>query len=453
MTLERHPAADGDQVVVEVKDLVRHFGAFTAVDHVSFAVRRSEIFGLLGPNGAGKTTTFRMLCGLLPPTHGTLRVAGVDLHRARAAARQQLGYVAQKFALYGDLSVAENLDFFASAYGLRGARRRERIAWALEQFELEPLMRQPSGLLPGGYKQRLAMAAALLHEPEILFLDEPTSGADPLARREFWRRITSLAEQGVTVIVTTHFMEEAEYCDHVAILDHGRVLAHGTPAEIRRYAPVEEGRESRMEDAFIAIVAIVAVMPVLNRPLYFEVHRLGIFTPRSLDIDVVYDVMIHDLDILLALVDAPVTEIKAIGIPVLTDKVDIAHARLDFASGAVANVTASRVSTERVRKLRFFQQHEYISVDFTRQDALRVRVVEPGPQPKFDFTALPSEKEEPLRAELRSFLDSVRTRRAPAVDGAAGRRALELADRVMAGILEHGRRVQLGVFATPQANR
>ena len=198
---------------------------------------------------------------------------------------------------------------------------------------------------------------------------------------------------------------------------------------------------------------IVAVIPVMNRPLYFEVHRLGVFTPRSLDIDVVYDVMIHDLDILLALVDAPVTEIKAIGIPVLSDKVDIAHARLDFASGAVANVTASRVSTERVRKLRFFQQHEYISVDFTRQDALRVRVVESGAQPKFDFTTLPSEREEPLRAELRAFLDSVRTRRVPVVDGAAGRRALELADRVMAGILEHGRRVQLGAFASPQANR
>ena len=277
MTLERHPAADGDQVVVEVKDLVRHFGAFTAVDHVSFAVRRGEIFGLLGPNGAGKTTTFRMLCGLLPPTHGTLRVAGVDLHRARAAARQQLGYVAQKFALYGDLSVAENLDFFASAYGLRGARRRERIAWALKQFELEPLMRQPSGLLPGGYKQRLAMAAALLHEPEILFLDEPTSGADPLARREFWRRITSLAEQGVTVIVTTHFMEEAEYCDHVAILDHGRVLAHGTPAEIRRYAPVEEGRESRMEDAFIAIVAAGRKVEA-SPPVQLQVTARGPFT-------------------------------------------------------------------------------------------------------------------------------------------------------------------------------
>ncbi len=198
---------------------------------------------------------------------------------------------------------------------------------------------------------------------------------------------------------------------------------------------------------------LAAILPVMNHPLYFEVHRLGVFTPRSLDIDVVYDVMIHDLDILLALVDSPVTDIKAIGIPVLTDKVDIAHARLDFASGAVANVTASRVSTERVRKLRFFQRQEYISVDFTRQDALRVRVVESGPQPKFDFAPLPAEKEEPLRAELRAFLDCVRTRGAPRVDGAAGRRALELADRVMAGILEHGRRVQLDAFATPHTNQ
>jgi predicted dehydrogenase len=198
--------------------------------------------------------------------------------------------------------------------------------------------------------------------------------------------------------------------------------------------------------------ATIAVMPAVNRPLYFEVHRLGIFTPRSLDIDVVYDVMIHDLDILLAIVDAPVADIKAIGIPVLTDKVDIAHARIDFASGAVANVTASRVSIERVRKMRFFQAHEYISLDFTRQDALRVRVLEPGPQPKFDFTTLPAERGEPLQAELRAFLESVRTRRSPMVDGAAGRRALELADRVMAGILEHGRRVQLGAFMYPSIN-
>jgi ABC-2 type transport system ATP-binding protein len=240
--------------VVQVRDLVRKFGAFTAVDHISFDVRRGEIFGLLGPNGAGKTTTFRMLCGLLPATSGTLRVSGVDLSRARASARQQIGYVAQKFSLYGQLSVAENLEFFASAYGLRGDRRRGRIDWALEEFELKSLARLSSERLPGGYKQRLAMAAALLHEPETLFLDEPTSGADPLARREFWRRITALAEQGVTVIITTHFMEEAEYCDRVAIMDGGRVLDQGTPAEIRRRGRAEAGREPTMEDAFIAIV-------------------------------------------------------------------------------------------------------------------------------------------------------------------------------------------------------
>ena len=240
--------------VVQVRDLVRQFGSFVAVNHVSFDVQRGEIFGLLGPNGAGKTTTFRMLCGLLPASSGTLRVAGVDLSRARASARQRIGYVAQKFSLYGQLSVTENLDFFASAYNLRGARKRERIERALQQFDLAPLADLAGGNLPGGFKQRLAMAAALLHEPEILFLDEPTSGADPLARREFWRRITRLSEQGVTVVVTTHFMEEAEYCDRVAIMDAGRVLAQGTPAEIRSHAHETAGREPTMEDAFIAVV-------------------------------------------------------------------------------------------------------------------------------------------------------------------------------------------------------
>jgi ABC-2 type transport system ATP-binding protein len=253
MAIDSVESRNGDKVV-EVHDLVRQFGTFTAVDHISFEVNRGEIFGLLGPNGAGKTTTFRMLCGLLAPTSGTLRVAGVDLRTARASARQRIGYVAQKFSLYPQLSVTENLDFFASAYSLRGKRKRERIDWALEQFELRALARLPCGQLPGGYKQRLAMAAALLHEPEILFLDEPTSGADPLARREFWKRITALAEHGVTVIVTTHFMEEAEYCDHIAIMAAGRVLAHGTPAEVRSRAPTEAGRTATMEDAFIAVV-------------------------------------------------------------------------------------------------------------------------------------------------------------------------------------------------------
>jgi len=198
--------------------------------------------------------------------------------------------------------------------------------------------------------------------------------------------------------------------------------------------------------------AVAAAKSIVSQPMFFEVHRLGIFTPRSLDVDVVYDVMIHDLDILLALVDSEVVDLKAVGIPVITDKVDIAHARIEFAAGAVANVTASRVSTERVRKMRFFQQHEYISLDFTRQDVLRVRVRPGDPQPEIGFEKLPTTPEEPLKAELRAFLDCVRARRTPIVDGAAGRRALELADRVMGGILSHARRVQLGAF-TPQETR
>src|SRR5712675_3187288 len=189
--------------------------------------------------------------------------------------------------------------------------------------------------------------------------------------------------------------------------------------------------------------AVLAVEPIINRPLFFEVHRLGDFTPRSLDVDVIYDLMIHDLDILLALVKQPVTEVKAVGIPVLTDKVDIAHARLEFAGGAVANVTASRVSTERVRKVRFFQQHEYISLDYARRDALRVTAKKAGPQPEFAFQKLPSTGVEPLRAELEAFLYAVGTRTEPKTDGAAGRAALELATRVMACIREHAARVQL----------
>lgn len=243
------------EIAVEVQDLVRTFGDFTAVNHISFQVHRGEIYGLLGANGAGKSTTFRMLCGLLPATGGTLKVGGTNLRTSRAEARTNLGYVAQKFSLYGDLSVDENLDFFASAYGLRGAKKEQRIVWAKQQFELDDLASLPSAQLPGGYKQRLAMAAALLHEPAILFLDEATSGADPLARREFWGRITALSEQGVTVIVTTHFMEEAEYCDRIIIMDSGNNLAEGTPADIRSHATVLNGQqEPTMEDAFIAII-------------------------------------------------------------------------------------------------------------------------------------------------------------------------------------------------------
>ncbi len=244
-----------------------------------------------------------------------------------------------------------------------------------------------------------------------------------------------LLERGLDVLVEKPIAASLAEADELiaAARKHGRILQVG---HLERFNP-----------------AVVAVEKIVNHPLFFEVHRLGVFTPRSLDIDVIYDVMIHDLDILLALVGAPVTDLKAVGIPVVTDRVDIAHARIEFETGAVANLTASRVSTERVRKMRFFQAHEYVSLDYTRQDALRIRVREPGPQPQFDFEKLPAAPEEPLRAELRAFLEAVRTRTAPRVDGPAGRRALELADRVMAGILEHGRRVQLGVFATPQAGR
>jgi predicted dehydrogenase len=199
--------------------------------------------------------------------------------------------------------------------------------------------------------------------------------------------------------------------------------------------------------------AVIVVEPILNRPLFFEVHRLGIFTPRSLDVDVIYDLMIHDLDILLAMVNEPVMEVKAVGIPVLTDKVDIAHARLEFAGGAVANITASRVSTERVRKMRFFQQHEYISLDYARRDALRIGVKTPGPQPEFAFEKLKAPAAEPLHAELEAFVETVRTRKEPRTNGAAGRAALELASRVMVSIQEHAARVQIGSFAIQDKTR
>lgn len=242
------------QAVIEVHDLVRRFGDFVAVDHISFTVSRGEIFGLLGPNGAGKTTTFRMLCGLLPASSGSLRVAGVDLRTARAEARRHVGYVAQKFSLYGDQTVRENLQFFGGAYRLYGGALRQRIAEVVAEFGLQGQLDEMAGKLPGGNKQRLAMAAALLHQPDILFLDEATSGADPLARRDFWQRITWLAAAGTTVVVTTHFMEEAEYCDRIMIQDAGRMLALGTPREVREKAAVGGAQVTDMDSAFIAIV-------------------------------------------------------------------------------------------------------------------------------------------------------------------------------------------------------
>jgi len=249
----------GADTVIRVDHLERRFGDFYAVRELSFEVQRGEVFGLLGANGAGKSTTFRMLCGLLPPTGGELEVAGVDLRYAPAKARARIGYMAQRFSLYRDLTVRQNLTFFASAYGLTGQRRSRRIEWALEHFQLESYADVDSDALPLGFKQRLAMAAALMHEPDILFLDEPTSGVDPLARRDFWQRINALAESGVTVMVTTHFMEEAEYCDRLAIMSAGRILALGRPAEVRARTGDAHGPAPSLEEAFIRLVEAEAV--------------------------------------------------------------------------------------------------------------------------------------------------------------------------------------------------
>ena len=243
-----------DEEVIYVNNLQRRFGDFIAVNNVSFSVRRGEIFGLLGANGAGKSTTFRMLCGLLPASGGSLAVAGHDLRKASAKARNSIGYMAQKFSLYVNLSVLQNLQFFSSAYGLRGEYQKKRLQWALSTFDLTEYQDTNAGDLAIGYKQRLSFAVALMHEPEILFLDEPTSGVDPLARREFWERTNSLAESGVTVLVTTHFMEEANYCDHLVIMAEGEVLAAGTPQEMKSSASNTENPDPTMEDAFISLI-------------------------------------------------------------------------------------------------------------------------------------------------------------------------------------------------------
>ncbi|VVM05637.1 methyl coenzyme M reductase system, component A2 [Methylacidimicrobium cyclopophantes] len=252
------PSAAGsgriDQDMIVVRELSRFFGRFEAVKKISFHVRAGEVFGLLGPNGAGKSTTFRMLCGLLPPSGGVARVAGVDLRTGAASARARIGYVAQKFSLYGSLTVRQNMQFFARAYGLPPQRQAERIGWAEEEFELAVHRDADAESLPLGYKQRLALACALLHEPDVLFLDEPTSGMDPFAREELWLRIGEMAQQGVTVLITTHHLSEAEFCDRLIIIAEGRILAEGTPGEIKGPFRTPEMPEPSMEEAFVRLI-------------------------------------------------------------------------------------------------------------------------------------------------------------------------------------------------------
>lgn len=242
------------EVAVRCRGLTKRFGDFVATDDVTFDVQHGEIFGLLGPNGAGKSTTFKMLCGLLKPTDGQASVVGHDLRRAPSRAKRELGYMAQKFSLYGLLSVRQNLEFFSGVYGLSGKLRRERIDEMIETFELTRYLDASPESLPLGYKQRLALACALMHRPSVLFLDEPTSGVDPITRREFWMHINGLVRNGVTVLVTTHFMDEAEYCDRVALMYRSRVIALDSPDALKAGAATKDRPEPTMEDTFIALV-------------------------------------------------------------------------------------------------------------------------------------------------------------------------------------------------------
>ncbi len=237
------------ETAVVLDNLVKKFGDFVAVDHVSCEVGRGEIFGFLGPNGAGKSTTIRILCGLLRPTSGKALVGGLDVATDAERIRERIGYMSQRFSLYDDLTVEENIEFFSGIYGVADDRRRERRDYALRMAGLEERRSTLTRVLPGGWKQRLALGCAILHEPPILFLDEPTSGVDPIARRAFWDLIYELADGGQTIFVTTHYMEEAEYCHRLVLMHQGKVIALGAPEELKR----EQGKPS-MEEVFVSMI-------------------------------------------------------------------------------------------------------------------------------------------------------------------------------------------------------
>lgn len=242
------------EIVINADKLTKKFGSFTAANEISFEIKRGEIFGLLGPNGAGKSTTFKMLCGLLAPTSGTATVMDLDLQKAPSKARQRIGYMAQKFSLYSDLTVLQNLRFFSGIYGLGRQAQKDAIAEMIKIFGLTPYLSTAAGVLPLGFKQRLALSCSIMHRPEILFLDEPTSGVDPLTRREFWTHINGLVEKGITIMITTHFMDEAEYCDRIALVYAGQVIHEGPPDLLKSIAKSPSNKEPTLEDAFIALI-------------------------------------------------------------------------------------------------------------------------------------------------------------------------------------------------------
>jgi len=253
---------------VVIQDLVKRFGDFFAVDHISLETRKGEIFGFLGPNGAGKSTTIRMLCGLLTPTSGMATVAGFDVARAPESVRQNIGYMSQKFSLYNDLKVIENLRLFAGLYSVPSDNLKERIGWALEMANLTGRENLITGTLPGGWKQRLALGCAVLHRPPIIFLDEPTSGVDPISRRQFWDLIHRMASEGVTIFVTTHYMEEAEYCNRLALIFRGKIVALGTPSELKQKSMKGELLLVECEPLGPAVEALQRVPGVMDAAVF-----------------------------------------------------------------------------------------------------------------------------------------------------------------------------------------
>ena len=266
---------------VEVEDLVKWFGDFCAVDRVSFQVRRGEIFGFLGPNGAGKSTTIRILCGLLLPSGGRATVGGLDVMTQTEAIRRRIGYMSQRFSLYDDLRVEENIDFFAGIYGVPARERTERKGRVLAMAGLTDKRRVLTRTLAGGWKQRLALGCAILHRPPILFLDEPTSGVDPVARRDFWDLIYDMAAKGTTVFVTTHYMDEAEYCHRVALMYRGRVIALGTPAQLKRRPDLHALLELETPDPARAMAALRATEGVIDVAVFGRTVHVSVLDPEA----------------------------------------------------------------------------------------------------------------------------------------------------------------------------
>ncbi len=286
-----------NEPAIIVKSLSRHFGTFKAVDNISFTVQRGEIFGFLGPNGAGKSTTIRMLNGLLLPTSGEGRVGGFDIIREADQIKQNIGYMSQRFSLYEDLTAEENLDFFGGVYGLPRERLRQRITEVLRLVDLEPRRLDLTRTLPLGLKQRLALASAFIHEPSILFLDEATSGVDPISRRNFWDLIYAMAQQGVTILVTTHYMEEAEFCDRLVLIYQGRIVAQGTPRELK-----QEVRETILavhpDNLDAALEEIKQLPGIVEAAVFGDGLHVAVTEPEAGERDIAATLKTHDIALL-----------------------------------------------------------------------------------------------------------------------------------------------------------